>query len=159
MNSPASPALSRFCCPPRARAAPAGIEPRTSGVQGHGVNHYPTGCLTRSFARFLLKSESLFLRASFSFSLCVFFFRLCLSRRLSSLDRVRILGGHFSRGRFLRGLQFCTCYTLTCARVCQPDHCVRASRPSFCRDPGSNRGPSDLRSDALPVELSRLLEK
>ena len=25
-----------------------------------------------------------------------------------------------------------------------------------CRDPGSNRGPSDLRSDALPTELSRL---
>ena len=24
-----------------------------------------------------------------------------------------------------------------------------------CRDPGSNRGPSDLRSDALPTELSR----
>ena len=27
---------------------------------------------------------------------------------------------------------------------------------SECRDPGSNRGPSDLRSDALPTELSRL---
>jgi hypothetical protein len=26
----------------------------------------------------------------------------------------------------------------------------------FCRDPGSNRGPSDLQSDALPTELSRL---
>ena len=26
-----------------------------------------------------------------------------------------------------------------------------------CRDPGSNRGPSDLRSDALPAELSRHL--
>ena len=26
-----------------------------------------------------------------------------------------------------------------------------------CRDPGSNRGPSDLRSDALPAELSRLV--
>ena len=26
-----------------------------------------------------------------------------------------------------------------------------------CRDPGSNRGPSDLQSDALPTELSRLL--
>ncbi len=25
-----------------------------------------------------------------------------------------------------------------------------------CRDPGSNRGPSDLQSDALPAELSRL---
>ena len=28
-----------------------------------------------------------------------------------------------------------------------------------CRDPGSNRGPSDLQSDALPTELSRLCEK
>ena len=27
--------------------------------------------------------------------------------------------------------------------------------PFLCRDPGSNRGPSDLRSDALPTELSR----
>ena len=26
-----------------------------------------------------------------------------------------------------------------------------------CRDPGSNRGPSDLQSDALPTELSRLI--
>ena len=26
-----------------------------------------------------------------------------------------------------------------------------------CRDPGSNRGPSDLQSDALPSELSRLV--
>ena len=28
---------------------------------------------------------------------------------------------------------------------------------SLCRDPGSNRGPSDLQSDALPTELSRLV--
>ena len=28
----------------------------------------------------------------------------------------------------------------------------------ICRDPGSNRGPSDLQSDALPTELSRLGE-
>ena len=27
-----------------------------------------------------------------------------------------------------------------------------------CRDPGSSRGPSDLQSDALPAELSRLLK-
>ena len=27
---------------------------------------------------------------------------------------------------------------------------------TICRDPGSSRGPSDLRSDALPTELSRL---
>ena len=30
-------------------------------------------------------------------------------------------------------------------------------QPQNCRDPGSNRGPSDLRSDALPAELSRPL--
>ncbi len=27
----------------------------------------------------------------------------------------------------------------------------------ICRDPGSNRGPLDLQSNALPTELSRLL--
>ena len=26
----------------------------------------------------------------------------------------------------------------------------------YCRDPGSNQRPSDLQSDALPTELSRL---
>ena len=29
---------------------------------------------------------------------------------------------------------------------------------ALCRDPGSTRGPSDLQSDALPPELSRLLD-
>ena len=29
-------------------------------------------------------------------------------------------------------------------------------RKGTCRDPGLNRGPSDLQSDALPTELSRL---
>ena len=33
--------------------------------------------------------------------------------------------------------------------------CARCKKAK-CRDPGSNRGPSDLRSDALPTELSRL---
>ena len=32
----------------------------------------------------------------------------------------------------------------------------RALYNAICRDPGSNRGPSDLQSDALPAELSRL---
>jgi hypothetical protein len=27
----------------------------------------------------------------------------------------------------------------------------------ICRDPGSNRGPLDLQSNALPTELSRLI--
>ena len=27
-----------------------------------------------------------------------------------------------------------------------------------CRDPGSNRGPLDLQSNALPTELSRLMQ-
>ena len=37
--------------------------------------------------------------------------------------------------------------------------CARIENPSKqmpCRDPGSSRGPSDLQSDALPTELSRL---
>ena len=29
----------------------------------------------------------------------------------------------------------------------------------MCRDPGLNQGPSDLQSDALPTELSRLARK
>ena len=38
--------------------------------------------------------------------------------------------------------------------ICALEHCLSLwHRP--CRDPGSNRGPSDLRSDALPTELSR----
>ena len=31
----------------------------------------------------------------------------------------------------------------------------RFANVTYCRDPGSNRGPSDLQSDALPTELSR----
>ena len=34
---------------------------------------------------------------------------------------------------------------------------IVAQQASGCRDPGSNRGPSDLRSDALPTKLSRLV--
>ena len=30
------------------------------------------------------------------------------------------------------------------------------SKQNQCRDPGSNRGPLDLQSNALPTELSRL---
>ena len=33
--------------------------------------------------------------------------------------------------------------------------CVGLIRNKKCRDPGSNQGPSDLQSDALPTELSR----
>ena len=33
----------------------------------------------------------------------------------------------------------------------------RATQNILCRDPGSNRKPSDLQSDALPTELSRLV--
>ena len=32
---------------------------------------------------------------------------------------------------------------------------TRGRSKTNCRDPGSNRGPSDLQSDALPTELSR----
>ena len=38
---------------------------------------------------------------------------------------------------------------------CRGLHVTRGLRQT-CRDPGSNRGPSDLQSDALPIELSRL---
>ena len=31
----------------------------------------------------------------------------------------------------------------------------RTKKKEWCRDPGSNQGPSDLQSDALPTELSR----
>ena len=34
---------------------------------------------------------------------------------------------------------------------------VDCNNSPLCRDPGSNGGPSDLQSDALPTELSRLL--
>jgi hypothetical protein len=32
---------------------------------------------------------------------------------------------------------------------------ARQKKKDLCRDPGSNQGPSDLQSDALPTELSR----
>ena len=45
----------------------------------------------------------------------------------------------------------------SCARTAGRAH--HASEAQFCRDPGSSRGPSDLQSDALPTELSRLCFK
>ena len=36
-------------------------------------------------------------------------------------------------------------------------YCGTNAGAHTCRDPGSNRGPSDLQSDALPTELSRQL--
>ena len=39
--------------------------------------------------------------------------------------------------------------------VCR--HSLRPNISHKCRDPGSNRGPSALQSDALPAELSRQL--
>ena len=35
-------------------------------------------------------------------------------------------------------------------------HQLAMQAKAMCRDPGSNRGPSDLQSDALPTELLRL---
>ena len=35
---------------------------------------------------------------------------------------------------------------------------INLMKDAKCRDPGSNRGPSDLQSDALPAELSRLVQ-
>ena len=43
----------------------------------------------------------------------------------------------------------------SCARTAGRAH--HASEAQFCRDPGSSRGPSDLQSDALSAELSRLV--
>ena len=34
-----------------------------------------------------------------------------------------------------------------------------APNSKTCRDPGSNRGPLDLQSNALPTELSRLVRE
>jgi hypothetical protein len=42
-----------------------------------------------------------------------------------------------------------------CCCQCQCGNSMQSSQVEQCRDPGSNRGPSDLRSDALPAELSR----
>ena len=36
--------------------------------------------------------------------------------------------------------------------------CVFKKKEKKCRDPGSNRGPLDLQSNALPTELSRPVE-
>ena len=41
--------------------------------------------------------------------------------------------------------------------VCLPMLPAACSTETTCRDPGSNQGPSDLQSDALPTELSRLV--
>ena len=83
--------------------------------------------------------------------------------------------GKFGRGRFISatthmcrirrlkcGCNACVCVyacvVCTCACVCVEgvyvSLCMCAA--SACRGPGSNRGPSDLQSDALPVEVSRL---
>ena len=43
---------------------------------------------------------------------------------------------------------------MTADCICADDSCAESQKA--CRDPGSNRGPSDLQSDALPAELSRL---
>jgi hypothetical protein len=41
-------------------------------------------------------------------------------------------------------------YIFICIRIVLKLH--------FCRDPGSDQGTSDLQSDALPTELSRLID-
>ena len=52
----------------------------------------------------------------------------------------------------LRHLVMCV-YTSDISRASASSHQLVHS--CVCRDAGSNRGPSDLRSDALPAELSR----
>ena len=50
------------------------------------------------------------------------------------------------------------CFRHAAACLAPLQACTTAKpRRWACRDPGSNRGPSDLQSDALPAELSRLL--
>ena len=51
---------------------------------------------------------------------------------------------------FISILRACTSGTMSNAGA------VEKQNAEKCRDPGSNRGPSDLQSDALPTELSRL---
>lgn len=51
-----------------------------------------------------------------------------------------------------------TARTRTRTRTCSRSRARRgekSNRSKNCRDPGSNQGPSDLQSDALPTELSR----
>ena len=66
----------------------------------------------------------------------------------------------FQRGRF-RAPSFPRKARLQLAAAAKQgtNGCARIENPSRempCRDPGSSRGPSDLQSDALPTELSRL---
>ena len=52
------------------------------------------------------------------------------------------------------------CFRHAAACLAPLQACTTAKpRRWACRDPGSNRGPSDLQSDALPAELSRLVGK
>ena len=50
----------------------------------------------------------------------------------------------------------CICLELRVNEWMKRWPCIWCRKIKKCRDPGSNRGPSDLRSDALPTELSRL---
>ena len=66
----------------------------------------------------------------------------------------------FQRGRF-RAPSFPRKARLQLAAAAKQgtNGCARIENPSRempCRDPGSSRGPSDLRSDAFPTQLSRL---
>ena len=53
----------------------------------------------------------------------------------------------------------CLTRAAACTRVWSHEPIWRSTNAGTCtcRDPGSNRGPSDLQSDALPTELSRQL--
>ena len=83
-------------------------------------------------------------------------------RLLTSRSQIRALLGAFSS----EGRRFCSAAWLSwllCAQQpCADTVAVRAHREllaniQICRDPGSNWGPPDLQSDALPTELSRLM--
>ena len=64
------------------------------------------------------------------------------------MDKASAPGAGYSRFESWAG-QLVLHWFLLCLRWSVDAH-------KLCRDPGSNRGPSDLRSDALPAELSRL---
>ena len=51
---------------------------------------------------------------------------------------------------------FLCCNGLIASIACVCPEKRAQGKKTKCRDPGSNRGPSDLQSDALPTELSRL---
>ena len=80
--------------------------------------------------------------------------------RLGIRDVVDILFTDLSQSK----AEVSTCYvhfaqlSLHAHKVAK-DLYAQKTKSKTCRDPGSNRGPLDLQSNALPSELSRLNER